>query len=256
MQEPAQELARQHGPGHQWHTQPWFQMLWFAAENQGQQEAGTAPSDVNSIEGIKAGTAKSYQRALEKGTLGDAGHMAWAVVLLRNILAHAEAAGAPLQPSGWQRVQMAIAACPFAHPVVSVVDRFRLILGRTVEIPATAAQQQPAPKKAASKPIQAGSGGAAAGAKGTPGGRGKSGGAKGHVAGVKKLACLIAARPLDHSVQQDCSGEVTAGHPGSGGITLFRVGRTSPPLSRNLPRIIPARGFSRGALSRAPRLLV
>ena len=124
-QGPASDLVKRHGPGSLWHEQAWFKLLWFAAENQ-----GDSKDQVHSMEDIKLGSAMGYKKRLlsKVAHLDDSLHLAWALIMLRNVLGHVEvrkgddSMGMP-QGGSWQRMQLFISSTPFANPVVSVVDR-------------------------------------------------------------------------------------------------------------------------------------
>ena len=123
LKAPADELVAAEGPSSEWPQKPWFKKLLFAAENQG---PGYQGSDLATFEDVKAfqvpTTAKKFLTALEKGPLSDVEYLAWALVLLRNILCHARGS------SGIDRNISFVSMTPFAQPPTAVFDRFKSAL--------------------------------------------------------------------------------------------------------------------------------
>ena len=106
-----------------WHKLPWFEMVWFAAENQGGAADGQGHT-VNQVRDIRGGTALAYKKALEGGRLSDAGHLAWYLTLLRNIFGHI----LPGSAEGLRRSLACMQDSPVAQPTSQVIQRVRRIL--------------------------------------------------------------------------------------------------------------------------------
>jgi hypothetical protein len=116
-------------PGDQWHTLPWFQKVWFAAENQGGAAKGQA-NDVSQSGDIKpGGAANAYKKLQEAGSQANEVHLAWYLMMLRNIFGHAEPVQTLLSDAGGLERGLAfLHDSPVAQPIVHVVQRFRRIL--------------------------------------------------------------------------------------------------------------------------------
>ena len=112
------------GPGSCWHTLKWFQMVWFAAENQEGAAEGRGRAVTQAIDIRPGGTAWQYKRALESGDLSDSGHLAWYLVLLQNVFGHV----LPGSGEGLARGLAFMHDSPVAQPTSQVVQRFRNIL--------------------------------------------------------------------------------------------------------------------------------
>jgi hypothetical protein len=117
------ELVAAEGPSSEWPEKPWFKRLLFAAENQGPGYQGSDLATLEDVEAMKGGTtAKGFLSALKKGPLSDVEILAWALVLLRNILCHARGS------SGIDRKISFVSMTPFAQPPTAVFDRFKSVL--------------------------------------------------------------------------------------------------------------------------------
>lgn len=154
------------GPAHSWAEQPWFQRVWFAAENQGKGKQG-----VSSVEDISTGTAFAYKQQLLKPSTTATQHLAWYLQMLRNVLCHAgedaEAAGADtagaeaavaagaglasadlsavLNPVGLDRSLAILETCPFAPQAPTVFRELLAYASRPAAGgPAVAASLPPA----------------------------------------------------------------------------------------------------------------
>ena len=123
LKAPVDELVAAEGPSSDWPKKTWFKKLLFASENQG---PGYQGSDLATYEDVRAiqgpTTAKKFLSALERGALSDVEYLAWALVLLRNILSHTRG------PSGIDRKISFVGATPFAQPPTAVFDRFKSAL--------------------------------------------------------------------------------------------------------------------------------
>lgn len=117
LQAPVDELVQTEGPCSGWLDKPWFKTLVLASENQGK---GFQGADLLSVDEVTKGTAASFLKAKERG-LSDVEWLAWALILLRNILGHA------LLEDLLRSISI-MNILPFAQPACLVVDRFSVIL--------------------------------------------------------------------------------------------------------------------------------
>lgn len=123
LKAPVDELVAAEGPSSEWPKKTWFKKLLFASENQGSGYQGSdlaTYKDVRAIQGPT--TAKKFLSALEREALSDVEYLAWALVLLRNILSHTRG------PSGIDRKISFVGTTPFAQPPTAVFDRFKSAL--------------------------------------------------------------------------------------------------------------------------------
>lgn len=118
LQAPVDELIQTEGPCSDWLDKPWFKTLLLASENQGMGHKGPDLLSVNDVK--KGGTAASFLAA-NKGGISDVEMLAWALILLRNILSHTLLDNLP-------RNIRIMRSLPFAQPTCLVVDRFSVIL--------------------------------------------------------------------------------------------------------------------------------